>query len=231
MKKTLIFLFLTLSFFSFARGYKITYKVFLSGDDKPVIETTTLCNKWMTISIDKNRFYLFQNYKGYIVDKKHKKAIEYDFNKNRPFFSAFIAIYGVSTTDGNIVFPQLIFKKTKKTGKIHKILARKYELPGNYLHSRSTAWFSEKKLRYNGELFAKYLSFFSNSKRLLDEARTLKSFPLKIETLLKAGITEDKNTRILEKIEEFNCTSKEFKFPKGFKIIKAKPQGLPVAEM
>ncbi len=230
MKKSLIILLLGVTFLSFARGYKITYRVFLSGNNKPYIETTIMCDKWMTISIDKNRYYLFKNYKGYIVDKKNKKAIEYDFNKNKPFFAAFVANYGITTTDGNIVFPQLIFKKTKKTGKINKIAARKYELPGNYLNSKSAAWFSEKKLRYNGKLFAKYLSFFSNSKKLLQQASALNSFPLKIETVLQGGIVTDKNTRVLDRIEEINC-KKEFKIPKDYKIIKAKPQGLPLAEM
>lgn len=230
MKKLIFVLLICFPFLSFGKGYKITYKIFLSGNNNPFIETTVMCDKWMTISIDKNRFYLFQNHKGYIVDKKNKKAIEYDFNKNRPFFAAFIANYGITTTDGSIVFPQLIFKKTKTTGKINKITARKYDLPGNYLNSKSSAWFAEKKLRYNGKLFAKYLSFFSNSQRLLQQAEALNSFPLKIETVLQGGIVADKNTRILEKIEEINC-KKEFKIPNDYKIIKAKPQGLPVAEM
>ncbi len=230
MKRLLVLFLICFPVLSFSKGYKIVYQVLLSGDNKPVIETTIMCDKWMTISIDKNRFYLFKDYKGYIVDKKNKKAIEYDFNKNRPFFAAFVANYGITTTDGSIVFPQLIFKKTKKTGKVNKILARKYDLPGNYLNSKSAAWFAEKKLRYNGKLFAKYLSFFSNSQRLLQQAEELNSFPLKIETVLQGGIVADKNTRILEKIEEINC-KKEFKIPKDYKIVKAKPQGLPVAEM
>ena len=230
MKRLLVLFLICFPVLSFSKGYKIVYQVLLSGDNKPVIETTIMCDKWMTISIDKNRFYLFKDYKGYIVDKKNKKAIEYDFNKNRPFFAAFVANYGITTTDGSIVFPQLIFKKTKKTGKVNKILARKYDLPGNYLNSKSAAWFAEKKLRYNGKLFAKYLSFFSNSRRLLKQASELNSFPLKIETILQGGIVADKNTRILKKIEEINC-KKEFKIPNNYKIIKAKPQGLPVAEM
>ncbi|BBB32265.1 hypothetical protein TTHT_0693 [Thermotomaculum hydrothermale] len=231
MKKAVFILFLCFSLLSFGKGYKITYKIYLSGSDKPYIETTIMCEKWMKISIDKNRYYLFQNYKGYIVDEKNKKAIEYDFNKNKPFFAAFVANYGITTTDGNIVFPQLIFKKTKKTIKVNKILARKYELPGNYLNSKSTAWFAENKLRYNGTLFAKYLSFFTNSKRLLNQAKNLNSFPLRIETVLQGGIVKDSNIRVLDKIEEINCPNKSFKIPSDFKIIKAKPQGLPVAEM
>ncbi len=231
MKKTILVLLLCFPLLVFGKGYKITYKIYLSGSNNSYTETTVMCEKWMTISIDKNRFYLFQNKKGYIVDRKNKKAIEYDFNKNRPFFAAFVANYGISTTDGNIVFPQLIFKKTQKTGKVNKISARKYELPGNYLNSKSSAWFAENKLRYNGRLFAKYLSFFTGNQRLLKQAENLNSFPLKIETVLQGGITKDKNVRVLEKIEEINCKNELFKIPEDFKIVKVKPQGLPVAEM
>ncbi len=231
MKKTILLLIIFFPFLLFANGYKITYKIYLSGSKEPYIETTTMCDKWMKISIDENKYYLFQNNKGYLVYTKEKKAIEYDFTKNRPFFEAFVANYGITTTDGSIVFPQLIFKKTTKTTTINKLPARKYELPGNYLNSKSSAWFSEKPLRFGGKLFAKYLSFFTNSQRLLKQAEELNSFPLKIETILQGGITRDTNIRILQKIEEINCGKKIFKLPEDYKIIKAKPQGLPVAEM
>jgi len=231
MKKIILALLLCFSATLFAGGYKITYKVYLSGSDNTYSEVTTICDNWMTITIDQNRFYLFQNKKGYIVDKKNKKAIEYDFYKNRPFFAAFVANYGITTTDGNIVFPQFIFKKTREKGNINKIHAIKYQLPGDYLNSKSTAWFAENKMRYDGKLFAKYLSFFTENKRLIDEAKKLNSLPLKIETVLQGGITKDKNVRVLQKIEEINCTEKNFKIPENFKIIKVKPQGLPTAEM
>ena len=231
MKKFIWIVFLCFSLSSFATGYKVSYKIYVSGNNKPIIETTIMCDNWMTISVDKNRYYLFKKNKGYIVNTKEKKAIEYDFNKNRNFFNSFIAIYGITTNDGSLIFPQLIFKKTKKTGVINKVKARKYQLPGNYLHSNSVAWFAENRLGIDGKVFAKYLSFFTTNSELLKQASQLTSFPLRIKTVLNNGFISDVNLRILYKIEKIKCKKKEYQLPSDYKIIKAKPQGLTAAEM
>ncbi len=232
MKKIISGIFILLfSALAFSKGYKITYKVYVSGSDKPFTEEITLCDNWLIISIDKDRYYLFQNKKGYLVNKKKKTAVEYDLIRNMPFFSAFIAPYGITTNDGTIIFPQLIFKKTKKTAKINKLLCRKYELPGNYLNSKSIAWFSEKKLRYDGKVFAKYLSFFTTSRSLIEQAKRLNSLPVKLETFLEGGLVKDANIRVLDKIREINCVKDRISLPKDYKIIKAKPQGIPAAAM
>ncbi len=233
MKKFIWIALLCFSFFSFATGYKVVYKIYVSGSKNPIIETTIMCDNWMTISIDKNRFYLFKKgkRKGYIVDNKKKKAIEYDFNKNRNFFDSFIAMYGITTNDGSLIFPQLIFKKTTKTGTVNKIKARKYDLPGNYLHSKSVAWFAENRLRVDGKVFANYLSFFTANPQLLEQASHLNSFPLRIKTVLNNGFVSDVNLRILYKIEKIKCKKKDFQLPPNYRIIKAKPEGLTAAEM
>ncbi len=232
MKRFFFFLLLiTTSLSVFSKGYRITYKIYVNGTKNPYIETTILCDNYLKISIDKNRFYLFLHNKGYIINLKKKTAIEYSFSKNIPFFSAFVSFYGISTNDGSIVFPQLIFKKTRKIGRINKIPCRKYELPGNYLNSKSVAWFAEKKLRYNGELFSRYLSFFTTSKLLLDQAKKLNSFPLEIETTINNGIVSTTNVRVLDKIEEISCNKKGIEFLKNLKITKAKPSGLPAKDM
>ena len=231
MKKVLFFILLCFNFYSFASGYRVVYKIYLSEKEKPILETTIMCDNWMTISIDKNRYYLFTKGKGYIVNTKEKKAIEYDFNKNRNFFDSFIAMYGITTNDGSLIFPQLIFKKTKKTGVVNKVKARKYQLPGNYLHSKSVAWFAENRLRIDGKVFAKYLSFFTTSSQLLKQASQLTSFPLRIKTVLNNGFVSDVNLRILYKIEKIKCKKKDFQLPPDYRIIKAKPQGLTAAEM
>jgi len=232
MKKIFAGIFLLLLATSvFAKGYKITYKVYVSGNDKPFTEEITLCDNWMIISIDKDRYYLFQDKKGYLVNKKNKTAVEYSLTNNMPFFSAFVAPYGITTTDGTIIFPQLIFKKTKKTAEINKLLCRKYELPGNYLNSKSFAWFSEKKLRYDGKIFAKYLSFFTTSRSLVEQAKKLNSLPLKLETFLEGGLVKEANIRVLDNVKEINCVKDKISLPKDYKIIKAKPQGLPAAAM
>ncbi len=232
MKKVILaILGFTFLFPAFANGYRIVYSVSVSGAKQPYNEVITLCDNYMTITIDENKFYLFQNGKGYIVDKKSKKAIEYSMSKNRAFFNAFVSPYGITTKDGSLVFPQLVFKKTKKVEKIGNYVCRKYELPGNFLNSQSKAWFSEKKLRFGGKVFAKYLSFFTKNPFFLEKAENLNSIPIKIEIMVNTGYERVKNVKVLKSVKEINCKAETFSIPKNYKIIKAEPDKIPLAEM
>lgn len=233
MKKLIILFLFACSGLAFsAEGFQITYSVKVdSGKGYQYEEMTTVCGDFLRIDLSAGQYVLFDKKKGraWKVNSRTKTATEYSFEDNQPFYQQFLMAYGLMDNGGQLIFPQVIFKRTGNRKVVKGAACFEARLPGEFMNSATTVWMPDKALNGEGEKFSQYMSFFTKNGDFLDLIRHTNGFPRKIISRIQLSSGVAVNTKMLEKITSIDCKKPDlFKLPKGVKIRKAAPSGIPL---
>ncbi len=233
MKRILILVgFLVAAGFGFSRdGFQATYSVkVISGSSHDYKEVITVCGDAMRIELSSDLFLLFDRKKGlaWKVNTKTNEAIEYTFDDNQPFYQQFLMAYGLMDNSGQLIFPQVIFKRTGNRKVVQGVACFEAKLPGEFMNSTTTVWLPEKVEKKDQERFNQFMSFFTKNEDFLDLIGHANGFPRRIvsNVRLNNGVTVNRQT--LLKIKTVPCDAAMFALPEGMKTRKAAPSGIPL---
>lgn len=233
MKRNLIFLgffVLTVSGFS-ADGFEATYAVkVVSGSIREYQEVITVCGDSMRIQLSSDRFLLFDRKKGlaWKVNTTIHEAIAYSFNDNRPFYHQFLMGYGLMDDTGQLIFPQVIFKRTGNRKVVQGVACFEARLPGEFMNSTTTVWMPEKAVERGGDRFFYFMSFFTGNNDFLDLIAHTTGFPRQITSRVRLSSSVTVNKKKLVQIRNIVCKAGFFALPKGVKVHQAAPSGIPL---
>jgi len=233
MKRNLIllgFLVLAVSGFS-ADGFEATYAVeVISGSSHEYQEVITVCEDYMRIQLSSGRFLLFDRKKrlAWNVDTAVHEAVEYSFSDNQPFYLQFLMAYGLMDDNGQLIFPRVVFKRTGNRKVVQGLACFEAKLPGEFMNSTTTVWMPEKAVKQGGDRFFHFMSFFTGNDDFLDLIGHTTGFPRQItsKVRLNSGVTVNKKK--LVQIRNVTCKAVSFTLPKGVKVRKAPPSGIPL---
>jgi hypothetical protein len=233
MKRNLIligFFALALSAFS-ADGFQATYSVKVtSGSSYEYNKVITVCGDAMRIQLSSDRFFIFDRQKkvAWKVNVKSKEAITYSFDDNQPFYHQFLMPYGLMDNNGQLIFPQVIFKRTGNRKVVQGVPCFEAKLPGEFMNSTTTVWLPEKAENDGSNRFFQFMSFFTGNEEFLDLMHHGTGFPRRIVSRIRLNSSVSVNTQVLTQIKDVSCDPVLFALPKGIKVRKAAPSGIPL---
>ncbi len=233
MKRNLIVLWcfaVVMSAFS-ADGYQATYSVKVTGGSSyEYQEVITVCGDSMRIQLSSDRFFIFDNQKkvAWKVNVKSGEVTEYSFGDNQPFYQQFVAAYGLMDNNGHLIFPQVIFKRTGSRKVVKGVACFEAKLPGEFMNSTTTVWMPEKAGPEGGDRFYRFMSFFTENDDFLDMVHHVNGFPRQIVSRIRLNSRAVVNTQVLTQMKTISCDPVLFALPKGIKVRKAAPSGIPL---
>ncbi len=234
MKRYFIFVVLfILTVFSFAgRNFQVTYsvKVTSPGSHYNYQEKITVCGDFMRFQFFPDSFLIFNRKKGvaWKINMKDKTAVSYSFQDNQPFYQQFLIPYGLMDDSGQLIFPQMVFKRTGNRKVVGGLPCFEAKLPGEFMSSTTTVWMPEKAVQGGGDRFSHYMSFFTKNDDFLDLIRHATGFPRQIIGTVRLNGSVTVNHQTLVSIKEIKCKPDMFALPKGITVHKAEPAGIPL---
>ncbi|NOY22383.1 MAG: hypothetical protein GXO70_02570, partial [Acidobacteria bacterium] len=214
-----------------ADGFQATYSVKVtSGSSHEYQEVITICGDSMRIQLSADRFLLFDKKKGlaWKVNTRSNEAVAYTFNDNQPFYQQFLIAYGLMDNRGQLIFPQVIFKRTGNRKVVQNVPCFEAKLPGEFMNSTTTVWMPEKAVKRGGERFFQFMSFFTGNGDFLDLIRHATGFPRRIISRVQLNSSVTVNRQTLLQIVNVPCEAVFFKLPKELRVHKAQPSGVPL---
>ncbi|NOZ12418.1 MAG: hypothetical protein GXO69_02075 [Acidobacteria bacterium] len=222
-----------LTAFSFAgEGFQATYsvKVTSPGNHYGYEEKITVCGDFMRFQLSSDSFLIFNRKKGlaWKVNMKEKTAIAYSFQDNQPFYQQFLIPYGLMDDAGQLIFPQVVFKRTGNRKVVSGVPCFEAKLPGEFMNSTTTVWMPEKSVKGGGDRFSHFMSFFTKNEDFLDLIRHATGFPRRITATVRLNNSVTVNRQTLVNLKKISCKADMFVLPGGIKIQKAAPAGVPL---
>jgi len=155
---------------------------------------------------------------SYSVDLSSKVAEKHIFFARSPFYLRYIVNFGVLSNNDKLVIPEVVFRKTGIFEKINGEDCFQVKLPGTFLNSTTYLWFGVMVKIDKGKYYKKYISCFSDNKKLRNKAKAIGGFPLMVVTTLNINTRIFKKKSILVEENDIVVEDSFFKLPKEIEI-------------
>lgn len=214
-------------------GYRAVWEIAVKGsEDTPVKEEVVICGPNMRIDRTDGSTFLFNSDReqAVLMHDGSDHAWRFSFEQNRSFFQRFLIPYGIVTENGVMLFPETVFRRTGRKEKKDGTLCEEVLLPGEFLNSRTIAWYPVDAVASGPEMVRAYFSFFTRDRNFLQQVERLNGFPLRMEMAVHVNGTTVITTRKLLSAEKIDCSDRNFEVPDGIDIEDIPGTGVPLMQ-
>lgn len=214
-------------------GYRVVWEVVTSADDRPSVqEEVFICGSHMRIARSDNATFLFDRDReqAVLIHTNASHAWRFSFERNRSFFQRFLVPYGIMTEKGVMLFPDTVFRRTGEKTRKNGILCEEVQLPGEFLNSRTRAWYPLEADELESGAMRSYFSFFTRDADFLKQMAELTGFPVEMEMTVRMNDATVVTTRRLTSFESIDCSEVDFSLPDGIRIEDVPGTGLPLMQ-
>ncbi len=214
-------------------GYHAIWEIDVKGSkDKPIREEVTICGSHMRIDRGDGSTFLFDSDReqAVLLHEGTNHAWRFSFERNRSFFQRFLIPYGIITENGVMLFPETIFRRTGRKATKNGIMCEEVQLPGEFLNSRTIAWYPVKALESGSEMVRAYFSFLTRNRNFLQQVERLTGFPVVMEMRVRVNGAAVVTTRTLLSTGLIDCSELSFDLPDGTQVEDIPGAGVPLMQ-